>query len=111
MVALQFYAQLIATVNGSLLEEQTGITVQTTVNGPARVTIFSAVPEQGLEFDAHRRLGETVNVSVHVYLATRDKGPELFSIRGRIISAEMAGKPHHESTHSFTVEQEKPTHE
>lgn len=66
MAALQTYAKLVAKVDGVLLMEQQGITVVEHVNAPRRITVVSALPSEGAEFDARKRLGEVIRISVHL---------------------------------------------
>jgi hypothetical protein len=102
---LHLYANLIARVNGDLLQEQCGITIEDHVNRRCRITIDSALPEKGPEFDGRLRLGETVKLSVHVFSHLRAAGPAIVEIEGPIVASRIEQEPGQGAHLIFTVEQ------
>ena len=105
-MALQVYAKLIVKVDGALLQEQQGVTIEDHVNRPCRMTIASAVPEAGAEFDARKRIGETIRVSVHMLKRSypTEAGDALLDIDARIVSVELSDSTAGECCLSFTCE-------
>jgi hypothetical protein len=106
MSMLQYYAHLAACLNGDLLMEQTGITIEDSVNEPCRVTIDSALPEKGAEVDPRTRLGELVTVGVFILGSDRKLSTALLEVEGKIIASEISQPPGKPARVRFTVEQE-----
>lgn len=102
---VQRYASLGVKVNDRLLLEQCGVVIDDHVNRPCRVTVTSAVPESGLEFDGRLCLGERVRISVHLVARPKTVGPAIVEVYGPIVAAQMTQGPSgKEACASFTVE-------
>ena len=83
---LQLYAKLGVVLDGRWLLEQCGVAIHDHVNRPCRIVIESVLPESGLEVNARRKLGDIVNVAVHLVSRPGQLGLEVLSMRGAIIA-------------------------
>ena len=83
---LQLYAKLGVVLDGRWLLEQCGVVISDHVNRPCRIAIESVLPESGLEVNARRRLGDIVNVAVHLVSQPGKLGLEVLAMRGAIIA-------------------------
>ena len=86
---LQMYAKLGVVLNGQWLLEQCGVAIHDHVNRPCRIAIESVLPASGLEVNARRRLGEIVNVAVHLVSVPGKLGLEVLAMRGEIIACSI----------------------
>lgn len=107
---LQRYACLGVSLNGSLLREQCGVQIVDHVNRRCRVRVEMVVPQAGPEVDARARLGEVVDIGVHIVRGHRldDVGAPIVTVRGPIIESFVATTPDGFVTWAFVVEDRQP---
>lgn len=86
---IEIYANLGVKLNGDLLTQQCGVQITDHVNKRCRVRVDMVLPSSGPEIDARKRLGEIVDLSVHIvkWGAGRDIGPVLVELRGPIVES------------------------
>lgn len=89
MASLILYARLVPSIDGQLLKQESAVTISDEVNKPCRITITSAIPSYGYEFDAHAKLGEQVRVGIHSFVWGAGGGTAtlLCELDGKIVSA------------------------
>lgn len=109
---LKLYANLGVKLNGDLLLQQCGVQITDHVNKRCRVRVDMVLPADGPEVDARKRLGEVVDLSVHMVTLTGiagrlDAGPALVELRGPIVESFVATDPKGFVTWAFVVEQER----
>jgi hypothetical protein len=108
---VQLYANLGVKLNGDLLLQQCGVRITDHVNKRCRVRVDMVMPESGPEVDARARLGEVVDLSVHIVKLggrTADVGQALVELRGPIVESYVCHDPRSDSntvTWAFVVEQ------
>ena len=104
---LQYYANLGIKINGEPLMQQCGVVIEDHVNKRCRVTVESALPESGPEFDARVKLGATVKLSVHIVTHRgREYGPAIVELEGPVVASRIEQPAERAGVRAiFTVEQ------
>ncbi len=106
-MTLQLYANLGVVVNGTLLLEQAGVVIDDHVGRRCRITVESALPENGPELDGRSLLGERVKLAIPILrlpMRRDDLGPPLLEIEGPVVAARTEQPPGESSRTFFTVE-------
>ena len=91
---MRLYATLGVVLNGTLLLEQAGVVIDDHVGRPCRVTVESAIPEEGFEVEARGRIGERVKLAVHIMrYGDREPGPKILEVEGPIVATRTDQPP------------------
>lgn len=104
----KLYPHLVAVLNGRLLEQECAILIEDRVNQPCRVTIESAFPSDGPEYDARAHLGDTVELLIwkrHFGTAHDPQAAIVLGIKGKVVESTLQQSDANTSVlHRFVVE-------